>query len=714
MRKLGIVAGIVVTFAAGMGIIAWSAEAQTPPRAECAPAAPGDPMVVTANCVDAHLKDAYTDIDEMRSTPVPHRYVHGGFKGTDAKFSFYFPLKEQYQGRFLQPTHQLQTSENAAPANISFAVASGAYWVQTNMGGSENPTTAASTLSGKFDPSIRGYRVNAAAAKHSRTIAAQMYGAHRTYGYLHGGSGGAYQTITSAEYTIGVWDGFVPYVLGSPNSIPGNFTARIHALRVLRQRNKLPAIMDAIDPGGSGDMYAGLNEEEKGALQEVTRMGFPPRGWWNHATLTGGPLALVADYVPLLDPTYVDDFWSKPGYLGSDPKSSVSAARIVHATKITEKLTGPNRLVLANMPTSDLTGIDLVIKTGAAAKQRVSTPAINVAARAVTIANGSVALYNNVQSGDEVALDNSQYLALQTFHRHNIPTPDMYGWNQFRRPDGTPVYPQRAVLVGPIGAANGTGAVNNGKFKGKMILMQSLMDIDAFPWQADWYRKKAEESQGAKYVADNFRLWFTDHAQHTAPVGAAADLRTVSYQGALQQALRDVSAWVERGVQPPASTSYNVVEAQVEVPPKADVRKGIQPVVDLKVNGGVRAEVAAGQPVTFSATIEVPRNTGKIVAVEWNFEGSSAKGGAAAESSPTNPAASPVLREPAESGYAPAELAEMKPSVSVNATHTYLQPGTYFPVLRATSQREGDPKTPFARVQNLGRVRVVVKQRENR
>jgi hypothetical protein len=30
-------------------------------------------------------------------------------------------------------------------------------------------------------------------------------------------------------------------------------------------------------------------------------------------------------------------------------------------------------------------------------------------------------------------------------------------------------------------------------------------------------------------------------------------------------------------------------------------------------------------------------------------------------------------------------------------------------VLRATSQREGDAKTPYARIQNLGRVRVVVK-----
>jgi hypothetical protein len=64
-----------------------------------------------------------------------------------------------------------------------------------------------------------------------------------------------------------------------------------------------------------------------------------------------------------------------------------------------------------------------------------------------------------------------------------------------------------------------------------------------------------------------------------------------------------------------------MVDAQVEVPPKAGLRKGIQPVVELKVNGGVRAEVAVGQPVTLSAMIEVPPNTGKVVAVEWDFDG---------------------------------------------------------------------------------------------
>jgi hypothetical protein len=638
-------------------------------------------MFVTGDSVDPRFNDPYVDLDEQRNTPAPHRYVHGGFKGTDARFSFYFPPQEQYQGRFFQNTHQLLTSENGAPGTIAFAFASGAYYAQTNIGGAERATTTEQAVFGKLDPTAGGYRVNAEAAKFSLVKAAEIYGKiNRPYGYLYGGSGGAFQTVSSAENTVGVWDGFVPYVMGSPNSIPGGFTVRIHALRVLK--DKFPAIMDAIDPGGSGNPYAGLNEEERGALEEATRMGFPLRGWWNYATLNGGPLALVAGYVPYLDPTYTDDFWTKPGYLGTDPKSSVSKARIRHDATVVNVITSPQRrLELSSVPKGDLTGADLIVTSGAAVGKTVSLG---------TVANSTVgfgfganpAVVNSIQSGDKVRIDNSAYLALQTYHRHQVPSRDLYGWEEFRDRKGQPIYPQRKVLIGPIGALNGAGSIQNGRFKGKIILLESLMDIDALPWQADWYRTKVKEAVG-KRLDGEFRLYFTDHAQHTPPAGLPAELRTVSYQGALEQALRDVSAWVEKGVSPPASTSYKVVDAQVEAPPKAESRKGIQPVLDLKVNGGVRAEVAVGQPVTLTATIEVPPNTGKVVAVEWNFDG--------------------------DSRYVPAELGNISPAVSVKATHAWSQPGTYFPVLRATSQREGDPKTQFGRIQNLGRARVIVK-----
>src|SRR5580692_7377163 len=37
--------------------------------------------------------EPYTDVDEWRDAPVRHRYVHGGFKGTELLYSMYFPPK---------------------------------------------------------------------------------------------------------------------------------------------------------------------------------------------------------------------------------------------------------------------------------------------------------------------------------------------------------------------------------------------------------------------------------------------------------------------------------------------------------------------------------------------------------------------------------------------------------------------------------------------
>jgi hypothetical protein len=152
----------------------------------------------------------------------------------------------------------------------------------------------------------------------------------------------------------------------------------------------------------------------------------------------------------------------------------------------------------------------------------------------------------------------------------------------------------------------------------------------------------------------------------------------------LQQALRDVAAWAEHGIAPPGSTTYEVVDGQVHVPPRASDRKGVQATVDLSANGAARAEVAAGEPVTFSAFVEVPRGAGTIVAAEWDFDGS---GEYAVQDSNLDGSAS---------------------RYTVTATHRFDEPGTYFPALRVSTQREGDTASRYARVQNLGRVRVIV------
>jgi hypothetical protein len=645
--------------------------------------APQQTVAITAESVDPLFNDPYIEVNELRSEPVPHRYVHGGFRGTNARFSFYFPPAETYEGRFFHNTYPMATSADIGPFPIAFEVAmgdlaftldSGAYYVQTNNGGVFRAQGV--------DPAIPAYRVNAAAAKHSRVVAAEVYGDHRPWGYLFGGSGGAYQTMGAAENTSGVWDGFVPFVPGCNHAIPSMFTVRMHALRVLRQRDRFPAIADAMEPGGSADPYAGLSDEEAAALREVSLMGYPLSGWYCHEALDSGYFSNISGMIPVMDPTYVEDFWSKPGYLGSDPESSIHADRFQFETSVVAVDAGaPVRVWLSSFPDRDFTDSHLMIVTGAAAG--ASLPIAGSDGKAVTlIAHLDPSVIATIQPGDRVRIDNSWPLALQTYHRHQVPpTDDYYGWNQFRDAPGKPIYPQRDVLVGPTGTANAAGSVLTGRVNGKVLTLACLMDIDSFPWQADWYRSCAETELGTGFH-DNFAVWFIDHAHHENPMTPLARAHVVSYGPVLKQALRDLAAWVETGVRP-SETAYRVVETQIVVPVSAAERRGVQPVVELTADGAARAEAKVGEPVSFHGVIEAPPGAGKVVAAEWDFEGSG-------DYSKAANIAKPELR------------------LTVTASHTYASPGIYFAVLRGTSQRDGDVQTPHCRIQNLGRVRVIV------
>jgi hypothetical protein len=644
---------------------------------------PESAVRVTADSVDPDYSEPFVDIDEEREQPVPHRYVSGGFRGTDARFSFYFPPKEQYRGRFFHNTYPMAVSSDIGPFPIQFDVAvgdlgftmdSGAYYVQTNNG--------AVFRSPGADPAIAAYRVNAAAAKFSRKVAADVYGDHRPYGYLFGGSGGAYQTMGAAENSSGVWDGFVPFVPGCNHAIPSMFTVRMHALRVLRQRDRFPGIADALAPGGSGDPYADLNAEEAAALREVSRMGYPPRGWYRHATLDSGYFANISGMIPVMDPGYVEDFWSKPGYLGTDPTSSIAKDRFRFDSTVSAVGGPPWVIELADLPDGNGQDAHLVVLSGASAG--ASLPIARVEGKTVSL----IAVLDHekaagIQVGDKVRIDNSWALALQTYHRHQVPpTTDYYGWNQFRDAAGKPIYPQRGVLVGPTGTANAAGSVLSGKVNGKVLALAALMDIDSFPWQADWYRSAAKAALGAGFD-DNFALWFVDNAHHENPLTAQQRGHVVSFGGALQQALRDLANWVENGVKP-SETVYEVVDAQVRVPARAAERKGVQAVIELAANGGARADVRAGEAVNFAATVTVPPGAGKVVSAEWDFAGAGDF---------------PVAEK----------LASAQESVALTASHSYAAPGTYFAALRVASQRDGDMHKPYARIQNIALVRVVVR-----
>lgn len=668
--------------------------------------------------LDTLFSKPYIDLDEWREKPVKHRYIHGGFKGTETRFSFYFPIKEQYQGRFFQYITPVPDNENLSQGatgesdKIGFSIATGAYFVETNGGGITDPAAGF----GK-DALIVAFKANEAAAQYSKIKAAEIYGTHRTYGYCFGGSGGAYRTIGAIENT-NTWDGAVPFVVGSPMAIPNVFSVRMHAMRVLK--DKFPQIVDALEPGGSGEMYAGLNAEEKEALKEVTQMGFPPKAWFAHKYMGIHAFPALYQGITMADGKYFEDFWKVSGYFGANPTASLLKARIQQTSKIKMIITAEEgrKMGLVPAPTAgeargsadaawksiggkegsmpvafqiedilpdiDFLGGDLIIKTGTSAGKKIFLS--KIADDKVVVGTTDPKVLASIQVGDEIQVDNSNFLAAQTYHRHQVPGKEYTVWNQFRDAEGKPLYPQRPMQLGPLFTRAASGVLPSGKFKGKMILLESLWDSEAFPWQADWYRTKVKENLGEN-TDNNFRVWFTDHANHADFANPGDPTHLVSYLGVIQQALRDLSAWVEKDVTPPASTTYTIDNGQVIIPAKASERKGIQPTIVLKADGSVVAKAKIGKPVTFTAFIEVPENAGKVVSAEWDFEG----------------LGNFELKEKSIAFDEKTAIAKLK------TTYTFKKAGTYFPTLRVASQRDGDAKTPFALIRNLDRVRVVVK-----
>ena len=232
-------------------------------------------------------------------------------------------------------------------------------------------------------------------------------------------------------------------------------------------------------------------------------------------------------------------------------------------------------------------------------------------------------------------------------------------------------------------AAGAAGKVPTGRFNGKIIVVGSLLDREAVPWQSDWYRQRFDANYG-KDAPGRYRLWYTENALHGYGEDKTAPTRVVTYLPMLQQALRDLSAWVEKGTLPPANTNYRVVDGQVAIPATAAARRGIQPVVTIAANGRARAEVGVGQPVRLTGTITAPPGTGLVVKAEWDFGDAG-----------NFPGSSPVS---GKAGFA-----------TVSTSHAYASPGTYFAVLRGYAQRADAAGTPYAQVRNLARARIVVR-----
>ncbi|MDO4622023.1 MAG: hypothetical protein Q4B22_03640 [Eubacteriales bacterium] len=650
---------------------------------------------------------------------IPYLYIHGGFENTGVKFSFAFPRKEEFKGRFFQylspfpgPDEEIASFDKSGENDkVAFTLLEGAYFVESNMG-------STAMFGGQADSTIV-WKSSAAVAEYSRIKAMEYYGCDRPYGYVYGGSGGGYKTMACIENTD-AWDGAAPYVIGSPASLPNTITMHVQGQRVLR--NAFGKIIANLDAGGSKNMYDGLNEDESQMLQELTRMGFPPQAWFVEAfgMVDPGSLPVLTPGVKMMDPTYFTEFWEKEGYLGAKEGSSAQKDRLVF-DGIVKNIYTPDKteekenvglngvddawkkmladgngylIELEEVPAGEdlyLEGVNITFTTGDA----VGAGALllggiegNYLTLGLAYGLDNVAgVLSKVKPGDAIHLDNSDYIAVQSYYQHQTP-PDLsfHAWDQFRKEDGTPAITQRPNWIGP--GFTGTGTVQDGNIQGKVIMVQSLMDESTCPWCADWYRSKVRECG----KENDYRLYYMERCMHGDVHEVESHMNT-NYLGALRQALLDLSDWAERGIEPIATTNYRYEDGQIIVPDTAEERGGVQPVAVLAANGAECTTVKAGETVTFTVTAFMPKDAGSITEIKLE---------PIAEKKFPNPDAFSQtfsFETTVENG--------LNGAVGTFET-SYDAPGVYYASVRVKGNRYGDATHPFTQIKNIARAKIIV------
>jgi hypothetical protein len=671
----------------------------------------------------------YIDRDEWREEPFPHRNIHGGFAGCDTRFNFYFPSKEFYKGRMFQPIEGAHAGHEDAFIGLQGQIIGGlpmtarlgGYMVESNSG------HIGDTIDQKAgeDPTLYGHRASIETARLSKFIAKQVYGEAPQYSYVWGGSGGGRRSPLCFEYGEDVYQGALPFMgggaiaeFGTKDRIrseqPVHFGSMFNVQRLLG--DQIAQVIDAMQPGGSGNPFEGLDTHQRQELDSLYRLGYP-RGDEYMIAHPMGQIWLwtsIADMLQEEDPDYFQAFWSKPGYVGHDEPQHVEKDIIDIRLPVTKVITagellqspdyaGPEysrakpmaMLMCAKMPdfpiAIEVKGIESGYKLGTGVKIESG----NAKGRQLYCMNyggdvlfcdgrgeANLQRFIGVEVGDMVHIDNHAFLAFCYYYRHHISDDPA---NDFLRLDGEPIYPQHEMPL----QSSLMGVAYSGHYDNrKLMWIHHTHDASLWPPQGIIYKRAVEQAQGQEKAAKNFCLRWTENAEHVPPSFAppspdrANATWLIDYTHVIEQSLADLCDWVENDNYP-TQTQYKFEDGRVSLPASARERGGIQPVVSLTIKGEKKAVINAGESVELELNAEVPPGAGTIVDVEWDFD---------------------------SLGLFPerTEMDGTQSEAKLTQTHCYKKPGTYFATARVTSHREGDVSSEFRRVPNLASVRVVV------
>jgi hypothetical protein len=675
-------------------------------------------LLIDGTCIDPDYNESTFVVDKTEQLTfqvpdgplIPYTQVTGHFPATktletlpsDVRQSptlhqqgyvFRFPAKEFWRSRSFEQQHP--TGGGVVDNRMAFT--NGAFSVNW--------------MSASVANSVASHRHEAAATKVAKAYANKLYGnTAKIYSYFWGCSGGGIVSMAAAENVTGVWDGVQPHCMG-PTGVSTFHSFHWQALYTMAiPQAKRDAIAAAAVPGGTGDIYAGLNEEEKAVLTEFISAGYPLPVIGNH--FKGLALPLVPPTaIRLADPTYEDDFWSKPGYEGVNPPDYLKAAKVdgwaiiagitrneageptaiqfdpatvpalgttgdayleywVYAADGKTRLIDPTRPV----GTSDDPRFSLKGKFDAATSTLTLTGTNKDAFGGVTPITNRPLLLGALKIGDKVRINNRFILAMYFYPRHsNIPGARSY--DQYRNADGSAKYPQRKDISVLARANYGTmgGRVETGAIKTKVMIIEGRGDNLSWPLFNASYAQSIQRTLGTAKANEMMRFYLHDNGRHAVGGGEP---------GVWQQSMQDMMAWVEKGISPPTSTTYTIRNGQVIPPDNAADRHGLQPVVNLTANGVARAMVGVNQPVNLAAKLEMPPKTGQVVQYGWTIAGT----------------ADPMT-----------VIDKPQPLVNVSRTITFDKPGTYVVRLTVNGQRDGlvAPANQTL-LQNFREVRVVV------
>ena len=176
--------------------------------------------------------------------------------------------------------------------------------------------------------------------------------------------------------------------------------------------------------------------------------------------------------------------------------------------------------------------------------------------------------------GDEVVLDNSSFLAAQTYHRHQVPGPEYTAGTS----SAMMTVLRSAAAADAAGAAVHAARLGNGADR-QIAEQDDRRRLPARPRGVPMAGRlvsrtgdRAPRRRGRDRSGSG-----TSTTPCTATTTAGVPRPIGRLHRWLEAALRQLAAWVEDGVEPPPTTVDQIVDGQVVVPPTAEERRGVSP-----------------------------------------------------------------------------------------------------------------------------------------